>query len=66
LNYVERNIEHYYPEDIDAYSSAILGRIMRWIVNAVKLRRQDIVRRKIHFKKEKDAREDAIQREAMR
>ena len=66
LNFIEKNIEHYYPEDIDAYSASILGRIFKWILNAVKLRRQDIVRRISLQRRAKDQREEAIQKEAKR
>lgn len=63
LNFVEKNIEHYYPEDIDAYSASILGRLLRWVLNVVKLRKQDIVRRKALQKKARDQREEAISKE---
>lgn len=66
LNFVEKNIDHYYPEDVDTYSCSILARLMRWVLTAVKLRRADIVRRKAHQKKAKDMREDAINREQHR
>lgn len=31
ITFIDRNIENYYQEDIDANSSAVLGRIFRWI-----------------------------------
>lgn len=66
LNFIEKNIEHYYPEDIDAYNASVLGRLLRWVLSVVKLRRQDIVRRKALQKKAKDQREEAISKEAKR
>jgi len=50
INFIDRNIENYYIEDADAYSAAVVGRIMRWVQAAVKLRRADIVRRKALFR----------------
>lgn len=66
MNFIEKNIEHYYPEDIDAYNASVLGRLLRWVLSVVKLRRQDIVRRKALQKKAKDHREEAISKEAKR
>jgi hypothetical protein len=31
INFIDRNIENYYQEDIDAYTSSVLGRIFRWV-----------------------------------
>lgn len=31
INFIERNIENYYQEEIDAYTSSVLGRIFRWV-----------------------------------
>ena len=31
ITFIDRNIENYYQEDIDTYSSAVLGRIFRWV-----------------------------------
>lgn len=46
LNFLEKNVENYYPEDVDAYSASMVGRLLRWLLAAVKLRRQDVIRRK--------------------
>lgn len=66
LNFIERNIESYYQEDVDSYSSAILGRLMRWIQAVIKLRKEDIVRRKNIARKDKEHRDETIQKEAAR
>ena len=66
LNFIEKNIEQYHPDDVDVYSSTILGRLLRWMLSAIKLRRQDIIRRRSLQKKAFDKREEAIQREAKR
>lgn len=60
INFIERNIENYYVEDADAYQAAVVGRVMRWVQAAVKLRRADIVRRKALFRRAKELREEAI------
>ena len=31
ISFIDRNIESYYQEDVDSYSSAIIGRIFRWV-----------------------------------
>jgi hypothetical protein len=66
LNFLEKNIEQYYPEDIDAYNVSILGRLLKWMHALIKLRKSDIVRRKALQKKAKDQREEAISKEAKR
>jgi hypothetical protein len=66
INFIDRNIENYYIEDADAYSAAVVGRIMRWVQAAVKLRRADIVRRKALFRRAKELREEAIVNEQKR
>jgi hypothetical protein len=60
INFIERNIENYYVEDADAYQASVVGRVMRWVQAAVKLRRADIVRRKALFRRAKELREEAI------
>ena len=66
LNFVDKNIESIYPEDVDGYSVSILGRLIRWVMAASKLRHHDIIRRKALQKKAKEQREDAIHREIKR
>ncbi len=66
LNFLEKNIEHFYPEDIEAYSSSVLGRLFKWVTAMAKIRKQDIIRRKALQKKAKDAREEATQKETKR
>lgn len=66
INFIERNIENYYVEDADAYQAAVVGRVMRWVQAAVKLRRADIVRRKALFRRAKELREEAIVNEQKR
>ena len=66
INFIERNIENYYVEDADAYQASLVGRVMRWVQAAVKLRRADIVRRKALFRRAKELREEAIVNEQKR
>jgi hypothetical protein len=66
LNFLEKNLESYYPEDVDSYNAAIIGRLLKWLLAAFKLRRQDIIRRKALQRKARDYREDQIQKEAKR
>lgn len=66
LSFVEKNIENIVPEDVDAYSASIMGRLIRWIQAAVKLRRSDVIRRKALHRRAKELREEAISKEAKR
>jgi hypothetical protein len=68
LPFIERNIEQYsnFPEDVDSYSAAILGRLLRWMTNALKLRKQDIIRRLSLQRRAKEQREEAITKEEKR
>ena len=31
LAFIDRNIENIHPEDVDLFSSAVAGRILRWV-----------------------------------
>lgn len=59
-------MEGLHAEDVDGYSAAIMGRILRWLTAALKLRKQDVTRRIALQKKAKDLREEAIQKEDKR
>lgn len=47
LNFIERNLEGISPEDVDQYHF-VLGRLYRWLLLAIKTRKEDITRRKAH------------------
>ena len=66
INFVEKNVEGLHPEDVDSYSSAIMGRLLKWLTGALKLRKQDVTRRISLQKRARDAREEAIQKEDKR
>mmetsp|Transcript_23196 Transcript_23196/g.22701 ORF Transcript_23196/g.22701 Transcript_23196/m.22701 type:complete len:130 (+) Transcript_23196:1359-1748(+) len=50
LPFIERNVEHLTPEEVDAYNLT-LGKLFKWLLLAVKTRKDDIVRRKALAKK---------------
>jgi hypothetical protein len=66
INFVEKNLDGLHQEDVDSYSSAIMGRLLKWLLGAVKLRKQDVTRRISLQKRAKDAREEAILKEDKR
>ena len=45
MNFLERNIEGIQPEEVDAYNLT-LGKLFKWVLLALKTRKEDIVRRK--------------------
>jgi hypothetical protein len=45
LNFLERNVEGIQIEDVDAYNLT-LGKLFKWVLLALKTRKEDIVRRK--------------------
>jgi hypothetical protein len=42
------------------YNSAVAGRIIQWVHNALRLRKGDITRRKAFFRRAIELREEAI------
>ena len=63
LNFLERNVEGIQIEEVDAYNLT-LGKLFKWILLALKTRKEDIVRRKAMNVKAQDQRtqiQEAIQ-----
>lgn len=60
LNFIERNIEGINPEDVDAYNLT-LGKLFKWLLLAIKTRKDDIVRRKALRRKTREDREKQIE-----
>lgn len=61
INYIERIIEPFNQEDVDAYHQG-LGKLFKWLKMAIGTRKQDIIRRKAIYKRnkeEKTSREEA-------
>jgi len=59
LNFIERNVESVNPEEVDAYNLT-LGRVFKWLLLAVRTRKDDITRRKAMTKKAREEREELI------
>ncbi len=55
LNFVERNLAGIEQEAVDAYNGA-LGRLFRWLQLALQIRKDDILRRKVQKRKEREER----------
>ncbi len=55
LNFIERNLSGIEQETVDAYSG-ILGRLFKWVQQALAIRKDDILRRKIQKRKEREER----------
>ena len=45
INFIERNIEGVTPEDVDSYNMT-LGKMYKWLLLAIRTRKEDIIRRK--------------------
>jgi hypothetical protein len=60
LNFIERNIEGINPEDVDNYHLT-LGKLYRWMLLAMKTRKEDITRRKALKKRAREHRERQIE-----
>ena len=60
LNFIERNIEGINPDDVEHYNLT-LGKLFRWLLLAIKTRKEDITRRKAQQKKARDNREHLIE-----
>lgn len=45
LNFIERNLDNISPDDVDSYHLT-LGKLYRWLLLAIKTRKEDIIRRK--------------------
>ncbi len=56
LNFIERNVEGINPEDVDAYNLT-LGKLFKWLMLAIRTRKDDIVRRKALKRKAREDRE---------
>ena len=48
------------PDDVDAYNLHV-GRLFKWLLSAIKIRKDDIIRRKALRKKAREERENLIQ-----
>lgn len=59
LNFIQSNVESISPEDVDYYNLT-LGRIFKWLLLAIKTRKEDITRRKVLKKKAAEDRETQI------
>ena len=59
LNFIERNLTDFNPEDVDAYNLC-LGKLFKWSLLAIKTRKDDITRRKALTLKARENRETII------
>ena len=62
MNYCERIIEGINAEDVEQYHVG-LGKIYKWLLTAIAGRKLDITRRKILKRKEREDRQQKIERE---
>lgn len=53
LNTIEKTLEEYKEEDVFGYSIA-LGQLLKWIKESIKIRKQDIIARKLKEQAEKE------------
>ena len=60
LKFLKRNIEKFEPEGVDEYSIP-LGKLYRWLLQAIDLREEDVQMRKDHKAKLKEERKVAIE-----
>lgn len=65
LKFIQSNIDQISEDDVDEYSM-VLGKIFRWLLMALELRIEDVTNRKKQKEKEREFRQDAIEREAER
>lgn len=65
LKFIQSNIDQINEEDVDEYSMT-LGKIYRWLLMALELRIEDVTNRKRGKEKEREFRQDAIERETER
>ena len=65
LKFIQANIDQINEEEVDEYSM-VLGKIFRWLLMALELRIEDVTNRKKGKEKEREFRQDAIEREAER
>lgn len=66
INYTEKLISSFIQEDVDAYHNG-LGKLFKWLKMAITARKQDIVRRKAIWTKNRDdktSREEAKNKRA--
>jgi hypothetical protein len=66
IPFIEKNLENISVEDVSPYNQVVAGRIISWVLNALRLRKGDITRRKALFRRAIELREEAIQKEAAR
>ena len=62
INFIEKNIEGILTEDVDHYNLT-LGKLFKWLIVAVKTRKEDVTLRKVKKKKAREDRELKIQKE---
>ena len=65
LKFIQSNINEINEDDVDEYSM-VLGKIFRWLMMALELRIEDVSNRKKGKEKEREFRQDAIEREVER
>ena len=65
LKFLKRNIAAYEPEHVDEYSIA-LGKLFRWVLQAIELREEDVMIRRDQIHKLKEERQAAIDAAAER
>eukprot|EP00347_Sterkiella_histriomuscorum_P002901 403366357 len=65
INFIERNIEGINPEDVDAYNMTI-GKLFKWLLLAIRTRKDDIIRRKALQKKAREHRDSQIEKSKAR
>ncbi len=62
INFIERNIEGIIPEDVDHYNLTV-GKLYKWLLIAIRTRKDDITLRKVRTKKAREDREALINKE---
>ncbi len=57
LNFIEKNLEGIVPEDVDMYNLT-LGKLYKWLLLAIRTRKDDIIRRKAMVKRCREDRDN--------
>ena len=52
--FIEKNVDNISVEDVNPYNQVVAGRIISWVINAIRLRKGDITRRKALFRRSID------------
>jgi Asp-tRNA(Asn)/Glu-tRNA(Gln) amidotransferase C subunit len=65
LIFIKENIDKIHEEEVEEYSQA-LGQLFKWLKTAIELRIENVKQRRMLKKQEREARQDAIERETER